>query len=184
MGCTSGSCKEEFFQACDSGDLEAVLRCLEDSPRLVEQRDPRYCELQRTGLHNAAEKGDSQLVHHLLKARSDANARTGHKSTPLHYAALNRHVAIVPALLAANADVSAVNAMEETAMDIARRGNNTALIEALAAGSERVRSGPVWFSCNAHEYGKAVRDEEEELEDSHEKQDPDSPASPGASISI
>jgi len=68
-----------------------------------------------TGLHAAAERGDTQEIARLVAAQADPNARDRHQRTPLHVAAYRSRLDAMRALVAAGADP---NALEGDRYDI------------------------------------------------------------------
>ena len=61
-------------------------------------------------LHAAAQSGDTEEVHRLIKAGTDMNATDAEGNTALHLAANNGHLEVVQALLAGGADANAQDA--------------------------------------------------------------------------
>jgi ankyrin repeat protein len=93
---------DAFIDACAKGDLEIVRRMIADSPGVVRSTNKDGW----TGLHGAAQRGHTELVHLLLQHSADPNAREpGDHTYPLHWAAAHGHVEIVQALLNAGSDV-------------------------------------------------------------------------------
>jgi ankyrin repeat protein/uncharacterized glyoxalase superfamily protein PhnB len=95
-----------FFEACASGDLEALRNLLLSDKSLVRLNDPQARHGGWTGLHTAARAAHIGAVRLLLEHGADPNAReAGDNTYPLHWAAAHRHLEIVRALLDAGGDV-------------------------------------------------------------------------------
>jgi ankyrin repeat protein len=98
-----------FFDACDSGDVDAVSTLLAQNPDLVHATNPAADHAGWTGLHTAAQKGHLDVARLLLAHGADPNAReAGDHTYPLHWAAAHRHIDIVRALLDAGSDVDGI----------------------------------------------------------------------------
>lgn len=98
-----------FFEACATGDVEALRGLLANDPNLVRASDPTRADQGWTGLHAAAKGGHLDAVRLLLGHGADPNAReSGDHTYPLHWAAAHRHVEIVRALLEAGGDVHGI----------------------------------------------------------------------------
>ena len=71
--------------------------------------DPNY--IGETPLHEAAAKGNIQIVRLLVENDFNVNAKSGiDKNTPLHFAAGNGHAETVGALVEAGADIEPITA--------------------------------------------------------------------------
>ena len=79
----------EFLAVCARGDEIGAKRLMAASADIALASDP----LRRTGLHAAAETGQTAVVKTLLAAGADVNARTEAGQTPLHLAVQNGHAA-------------------------------------------------------------------------------------------
>lgn len=100
----------QFFEACTSGDADALRNLLELDETLVAART----NSKLTGLHLAAQHGRAEVVNLLLSHGADPNLRErGDNSHPLHWAAAKGHVAIVRALLDASADPHGVGDLHD-----------------------------------------------------------------------
>src|SRR5215472_12356141 len=103
-----------FFQACATGDLEALRAFLVNDPGLVRAGNPEGHYPGWTGLHTVAQRGHLEAVRLLLKHGADPNAREGGDNTyPLHWAAANRHLEIVRALLDAGGVMHGIGDVHE-----------------------------------------------------------------------
>ncbi len=104
--------------AAGEGDLEETQRLL----RLGEDVAQRTAAGE-TALHTAGIRGNPEVVHALIQAGADVNARTNGgtylKMTPLHWMTYGRHLSGMRLLLDAGADVNAMNTRGETAVDMA-----------------------------------------------------------------
>jgi len=104
--------------AAGEGDLEETQRLL----RLGEDVAQRTAAGE-TALHTAGIRGNPEVVHALIQAGADVNARTNGgtylKMTPLHWMTYGRHLSGMRLLLDAGADVNAMNTRGETAIDMA-----------------------------------------------------------------
>lgn len=92
-----------------------------------------------TPLHNAAEKGQFQVVEALLAAGADVNAKQNSFSdnTPFHVAALLGNTKVVEALLASSANVHAKNKRGETSLHEAAEEGQIEIVKALlVAGAD------------------------------------------------
>ena len=89
-----------------------------------------------TPLHLAAMNSTPAVIHTLLKAGADVNARGEERATPLHYAAvINANVSIIHALLQVGSDPNARMEYGETPLHAAAMMNeNPAVLVALLDG--------------------------------------------------
>jgi ankyrin repeat protein len=105
-----------FFDACASGDVEAL--------RVLLAKDPTRVRISMahsqthyggwTGLHEAAKRGHVSAVRLLLEHGADPNAReAGDNTYPLHWAAAHGHLETVRALLDAGGDVHGIGDVHE-----------------------------------------------------------------------
>jgi ankyrin repeat protein len=100
--------------------------------------DPKPASRQGrfTPLHSAvatdAGATDIAIVHMLLDASADPNAKSASGGTPLHTAAFTGDRAVVDLLLEHGADASVRNAQGKTAADIARERAKTEIADVLA----------------------------------------------------
>ena len=89
---------QEFLDACQDGDLQAVANSLH------QHQDPNTADIEGyTGLHAAAQNGDLELVRLLLEAEASCNQACSGGGTALHDAAANGHLEMVRLLLQAGA---------------------------------------------------------------------------------
>jgi RNA polymerase sigma factor (sigma-70 family) len=100
----------DIFWACAYGDLAAVRRFLEVDRSVVTARRPSGVSVHAvavglTPLHEAAARGEDDIVELLLASGAEVHARGGqNKSAPLHAAAAGGHASTVRILLASGAD--------------------------------------------------------------------------------
>ena len=95
-----------FFQACTSGDVEALRNLLLNDASLARRSNPDAPHQGWTGLHTAARAGQLSVARLLLESGADPNAReAGDNTCPLHWAAAHGHIEVVRALLDAGGDV-------------------------------------------------------------------------------
>lgn len=107
--------QDEFFEACEQGEVEVLSHLLANEPGLVNARNPR--RYNATGLHAAAGRGHVDAVRLLLANGADPNAReTGDDTYPLHWAAARGYLEVVRALLDAGGDVHGFG--DDHAMDV------------------------------------------------------------------
>ncbi|AZO79775.1 hypothetical protein B5U98_28520 [Bosea sp. Tri-39] len=85
----------------------------------------------RTGLLDAAGRGDLAAVNRLIAAGADLEARDGQRQTPLLLAVAGNHVAIAKALLAAGASPNAQAANQDTPWLLAGASGRTEIIAAM-----------------------------------------------------
>jgi ankyrin repeat protein len=82
-----------FFEACKSGDVDALRALLAHDPELVRASKPGGQHSGWTGLHTAAQAGHLDAVRVLLQRGADPSAREeGDNTYPLHWAAAARHL--------------------------------------------------------------------------------------------
>jgi ankyrin repeat protein len=105
---------EQFFDAVEGGDVEAVARRLDAEPQLMEAQHPSK---DATPLTWAACMGRLGVVRLLLERGAEVNASTASSGfTALHEAALNGHEEIVAVLLSSGADSSRKTWWRSTAL--------------------------------------------------------------------
>ena len=103
-----------FFDACRSGDVDALRGLLADDPGLSRATDPASHYPGWTGLHVAAQRGHADAVRLLLDRGADPNVREGGDNTyPLHWAAAHEHFDVVRALVDAGGDVHGIGDVHE-----------------------------------------------------------------------
>jgi len=73
-----------------------------------------------------------QIVHYLLKAGSNVNARTSRGNTPLHYAALASNLELIKLLVSNGADINSKNNAGQTVFDAAKIGGNEGIKQFLS----------------------------------------------------
>jgi ankyrin repeat protein len=95
-----------YFDACTKGDVDVLRVLLRSDPTLVRRSSPTAPFRGWTGLHEAAKRGQLEVVRVLLAQGADPNAReSGDNTYPLHWAAGFRHTEVVRALLDAGAEI-------------------------------------------------------------------------------
>ena len=103
-----------FFEACASGDVDAIRGLLANDPNLVRESDPAAHHAGWTGLHAAAKNGHADAARLLLQHGADPNAReAGDNTYPLHWAAARGDGDTVRALLDAGGDVHGIGDVHE-----------------------------------------------------------------------
>jgi ankyrin repeat protein/uncharacterized glyoxalase superfamily protein PhnB len=96
----------QFFEACTSGDIEKVRKLFAEDLGLTEATHPNQPHAGWTALHEAAKRGQVEVVRLLLQHGANPNTReAGDNTYPLHWAAAHGHIEIVRALLDAGGDV-------------------------------------------------------------------------------
>lgn len=151
-----------LFDLADAGDLEAVLKLVEENPERLNLRD----ESGWTVLHHAAYGNHPDLITRLLEQGADVNAAAEGEcapihmvasdgspealkrlldggadislpddtgSTALHFATLKGRADMIAALLEHGAPVNMKDAEQETALDLARRQKREDAMAALTA---------------------------------------------------
>ena len=81
-----------------------------------------------TTLHNAAWRGDLELVRFLVENGADIDAKDVDGETPLHWAARQGHLAVVQYLVEQRADVNATNDHGTTPRALAAQGGHTDVV--------------------------------------------------------
>lgn len=96
----------EFFEAGAAGDVDRLRPMLADDPALVRSTIAGNPYGGWTALHEAAKRGNVEVVRLLLSHGADPNAREeGDNTYPLHWAAARGDIPIMSALLDAGGDV-------------------------------------------------------------------------------
>lgn len=84
-----------------------------------------------TPLHSAARWGRTKIVHLLIEAGAQVDAKNALHQTPLHYAIVYQHPEVVQALLTTGADPTIKTNKEMNAFDFARTINDPAILSLL-----------------------------------------------------
>jgi RNA polymerase sigma factor (sigma-70 family) len=130
----------DIFWACTYGDAAAVQHFLDADPLLVNTRrspgpDVPTVAIGSTPLHEAAARGERDIVVLLLQRGANVHARAGqHQGSALHAAAAGGHRETIEVLLAAAADRDAKDAsFNATAAQGAEAFGHAELVELLTA---------------------------------------------------
>jgi len=89
-------------EAIREGDLEVVMRCVEENPRVVEICD----NFGRTALHVAAKNNFMEVASYLLNQGADVNVVTFSNQTALYFVCCLGHLAMVEMLMSKGADTA------------------------------------------------------------------------------
>lgn len=106
---------EKWLTAAEEGDLELVMKFLEENPSLLNSRDADGY----TALHRASYNNNSSVVDHLLTSGVDKETKTNEGWTPLLSASNWANYEIVGRLLSNGADVNALSNGNLTALHLA-----------------------------------------------------------------
>jgi ankyrin repeat protein len=99
--------------------------------------EPQYENKVPTPLHDAAKRGDYELVTMMLKYNASVNRADDKERTPLHRAAQYGHTRIVDCLLANSASLDALDRYERTPLFSAcARGHRNTALRLWSAGSK------------------------------------------------
>lgn len=101
------------FDLCREGLVEELAKTFESDDLMLLDDD------NRTLLHWACDRGQSNIVEFLLEKGIDANAKDADLLTPLHYAVQCGYLNIVKVLLSCGADPKQTDIDGETPMDFA-----------------------------------------------------------------
>ncbi len=117
-----------IHQAVAQGNYVAVKQFIERDPTSVHQQDKN----EKTPLHIAANRGDVEITHLLLKNDAQVNAIDDLGETPLHVAAWNEHIEIARLLLVHGAVSKPCYYVFCTPLSNAQWRNNQAMIDLLS----------------------------------------------------
>jgi len=110
---------ENFFWNVKNGVLESVKQSIEKDHIDVNVKDNN----QRTGLHHAADFGQTAVIEYLLSKGAKINALDNYGITPLLAAAYENHAGAVEILLKKGADVKVKGPDGMTAEEAATKDN-------------------------------------------------------------
>ena len=125
---------EDFRDALNSGDRDAIEQLLKAHPSLVNANDMGDGSPRTEGwtaLHIAANRNDAQLVNLLVRYHAKVDARDKHGLTPLLWTAFNGGHDAAAALLSAGADINARGADGRSTLDLAKLSLDNNMIELL-----------------------------------------------------
>jgi ankyrin repeat protein len=122
----SGFC-DDIHDAIHAGDLAKVKLLLKDNPELVSRRDDKGYTL----LHEAAAKGDKDVVEWLIAKGAKVNAKAESGWRPLHEAAQFGNKDTVKLLLDRGANVNAIDKGGETPLHWAAGGGHKDVVKLL-----------------------------------------------------
>ena len=100
--------------------LSATMAGLPAAPPVAAQTAPSATEVARyTGLHAAAQRGDTAALQQALAAKADVNTRDAHGRTPLHVATFAKQRDAIRVLVKAGAELGALENDRYDAVTIA-----------------------------------------------------------------
>lgn len=94
----------------------------------------------RTSLHDAAHRGDADMVRELIISGANVNAIDEFKNTPLHFAVGKGHETIVQLLLENGAEVNSANEDFWTPLHLAATENRPRIAEILLLNGAQINS--------------------------------------------
>ncbi|VDD93354.1 unnamed protein product [Enterobius vermicularis] len=114
---------KEWFLILYTGDCAQIDIFLDKNPKYINVKNENDLEslvltTQMTALHYVADRGQANVIRHLLQKGADVNVLDGTGQTPLHYATDCGHREAVQELLKAGADPSIATNDGECPLDI------------------------------------------------------------------
>ena len=122
-------CQEEFFEACESGNLDDVKSTLEKLKN--EGNDVNVQDADgRTGLWLAAFKGHLPVLEFLVSEGANVDATSNDGMTGLMMASVKGHLSVCEYLISQNCDAT-IQCELGTALDAAKAGKNEEIVALL-----------------------------------------------------
>lgn len=130
----------KLLEAAKSGDLDAVVRIISDSPANINCKD--FDGRESTPLHFAAGYNRIDVLRYLLEQGADVEARDTGGLVPLHNACAYGHLAIAELLVKHGADVNASDKWKYTPLhEAASKGKLEICKLLLLSGADPKRKG-------------------------------------------
>ena len=128
---------EELFAAVEAGDIEEARRLLDGGADMrahgkrETKHGPATAKPFVTPLHQAAERGNTEMVRLILGYGVDVDEHDGYGNTPLFYAVWDNDTEMVRLLLDSRADANAKNSAGTTLLSSAAGNGNTEMVALL-----------------------------------------------------